>query len=113
MREVRVCVKSTETGFKIDRVGATVPNAAEVLDRVLLYIRATSGVVEQEHDGCSVTEFAYVGIEEDERKVCIVADLDRERIQFSIVGVSKWEASELVSVASAYLKGILVGSVVE
>ena len=114
MSEVRVCVKATESGFKIDRQDATVANASEIIERVLMHVRYTSFVIphlEEDLKG-SVEEFSNI-VEEKQHKVCIVADLHAERVQYSIVGMTKWGASELLSVASAYLKALLVGTIVE
>ena len=103
----RICVKQTEDGFKIDRQDVSIPDAKEVLQRILLHIRMGAFMVPTV-DPRAVVDSATVFTEDpDTHKVCIAFNSETKKIQYSVTGVDLWDACILLDSAVSYFDQIL------
>ena len=87
----RICVKQTEDGFKIDRQDISIPDAKEVLQRILLHIRMGAFMVPTVDPRAVVDSATVFEQDPDTHKVCIAFDLETKKIQYSVTGMDLWD----------------------
>jgi hypothetical protein len=113
----RICVKRSETGFNIDRQDISIPEAAEVLSRILTFIRLEEfGVISARTDNVidSFEHYPEIDGETECPKVCIAYDFVTHRIQFAVIGfVELWDACILLEAARSYLSALMLGLITE
>jgi hypothetical protein len=112
----RICVKRTENGFNIDRQDIAIPDAVEVLERILFCIRVNDfHFAPVEGYERSVIDSIKVYPEEpiDNPKVCIAFDYVTHKIQVAVIGLDLWDACTLLNTARNYLNALMLGIITE
>ena len=103
----RICVKQTEEGFKIERQDITVPDAKEVLQRILLHIRMGAFMVPTVDPRAVVDSATVFEQDPDTHKVCIAFNDETKKCQYSVTGMNLWTACVLLDSAIGYFDQIL------
>jgi hypothetical protein len=111
----RICVKRSENGFNIDRQDVSIPDAVEILARILTHMRLEEfGCLSAKTDQVIDSFEHYPTTEPDETtKVCIAFDYETHKIQVAVIGLNIWEACVLVHTAQSYLTNLQLGLITE
>ena len=109
----RLCVKTTENGFNIDRQDVSVPDAIEILERITFFLRARDFITPMIAQEVIDSFEMYPDEPIENPKVCIAFDFESHKIQVAVIGLHRWQACTLLNLAKAYLVNLQLGVITE